>query len=417
MADQEFLASFGVQIDESGLNRLQLALQQKRELAEALAAAFDKARASVEAFFRDLSERSFTGFDFSPAARVTEEQQGLNIPFSLDFTKATKELAAFFKAAGKALSLNADASGIIAAGQGAFSQLQSLYASRVLRLQAEVTVPEVSVGGSGESNGNSESSGSSESGTSESSSGSTGESSGTSTVAKPAEATQTILQSATGGRFSAPTTTEIAEDGDPEYVIPVRKESLAVPLLRQLIGELSAPARELLQPELAVPARETPQQELIASAKELPQPELSVPSKGPLQQELFASPRELPQPEWTGDSGKAADTRASGDLYFAAPAEKPDNPGRSAKAEPAGDVHVTVSGYAGVAEALAGLPDLLASAKGATTQIVNQQSSNNVSAPVSIQVQASGSDPEAVGKSIYDVTEQYLLRTLNSVMG
>ena len=219
MAEQEFLASFGVQIDESGLNRLQLALQQNRELAEALAAAFDKARASVEAFFRDLSERSFTGFDFSPAARVTEEQQGLNIPFSLDFTKATKELAAFFRAAGKALSLNADASGIIAAGQGAFSQLQSLYASRVLRLQAEVTVPEVSVGGSGESNGNSESSGSGESGTSESSSGSTGESSGTSKVAKPAEATQTVLQSATGGRFSAPTTTEIAEDGDPEYVI------------------------------------------------------------------------------------------------------------------------------------------------------------------------------------------------------
>ena len=35
-------------------------------------------------------------------------------------------------------------------------------------------------------------------------------------------------------------------------------------------------------------------------------------------------------------------------------------------------------------------------------------------APVSIQVTAAGSDPEAVGRSIYDVAEQYLLRTLNT---
>ncbi|MBR5759478.1 MAG: Mu-like prophage major head subunit gpT family protein, partial [Thermoguttaceae bacterium] len=48
-----------------------------------------------------------------------------------------------------------------------------------------------------------------------------------------------LLKSSTGGRFDRPTATEIAEDGDPEYVIPVKKESMAVPLLRQLIGELS----------------------------------------------------------------------------------------------------------------------------------------------------------------------------------
>ena len=37
MADQEFLASFGVQIDESGLNRLQKALKDNRTLADWLA--------------------------------------------------------------------------------------------------------------------------------------------------------------------------------------------------------------------------------------------------------------------------------------------------------------------------------------------------------------------------------------------
>ena len=33
MADQEFLASFGVEIDESGVERLQTALAKNRELA------------------------------------------------------------------------------------------------------------------------------------------------------------------------------------------------------------------------------------------------------------------------------------------------------------------------------------------------------------------------------------------------
>ena len=62
---QEFLASFGVQIDESGLNRLQQALKDNRELAEDLAAAFDYARSEVEAFFHDLSGISFSGSDLS----------------------------------------------------------------------------------------------------------------------------------------------------------------------------------------------------------------------------------------------------------------------------------------------------------------------------------------------------------------
>ena len=69
MAEQEFLASFGVEIDESGVRRLQEVLTQNRELAEELAAAFDRARAAVQGFFRELSELPFTGFDLSGAAR------------------------------------------------------------------------------------------------------------------------------------------------------------------------------------------------------------------------------------------------------------------------------------------------------------------------------------------------------------
>lgn len=36
MADQEFLASFGVEIDETGPDKLQMALKENRALAEEL---------------------------------------------------------------------------------------------------------------------------------------------------------------------------------------------------------------------------------------------------------------------------------------------------------------------------------------------------------------------------------------------
>ena len=226
MPDQEFLASFGVQIDESGLNRLQQALEKNRALAEDLAAAFDRARQAVQSFFSDLSELSLPNLDLAASARVTEEaRQGIRIPFSLDFAKAQRELQAFFREAGKSMKLSADASGVISAGQGALSSLYSLYASAVLPLRARVQTIGTTTGGG-------------------------------------------------GGR--------------------------------------------------------------------------------------------------TG-------------------------------------------GGAGVT--LTGLTELLSSAKAAAAPVMNQSTTNSVQAPVSINVTAAGTDPEAVGRSVYDVTEQYLLRTLKDVTG
>ncbi len=137
MADQEFLASFGVEIDESGVERLQAALAKNRELAEELAAAFDRARESVQAFFRDLNEISLPGLG-SGKASVTEEPAGMNIPISLDFTKANKELAAFLKEATKAFKLTADGSAVVSAGRNALSSLQSMFASTVLPLKVQI---------------------------------------------------------------------------------------------------------------------------------------------------------------------------------------------------------------------------------------------------------------------------------------
>ena len=137
MADQEFLASFGVEIDESGVARLQAALEENRTLAEKLAAAFDRARESVRAFFRDLNEISLPGLN-SGKASVTEEPAGMNIPISLDFTKANKELAAFLKEATKAFKLSADGSAVVSAGRNALSSLQSMFASTVLPLKVQI---------------------------------------------------------------------------------------------------------------------------------------------------------------------------------------------------------------------------------------------------------------------------------------
>ena len=51
----------------------------------------------------------------------------------------------------------------------------------------------------------------------------------------------------------------------------------------------------------------------------------------------------------------------------------------------------------------------------AATPVVQQVTSGNVSAPVNIRVESSAADPEAVGRSIYDTAERYLLRTLQTV--
>ena len=47
MADQEFLASFAVEIDEGGVSRLQTVLEENRDLADQVASAFEAATAAI----------------------------------------------------------------------------------------------------------------------------------------------------------------------------------------------------------------------------------------------------------------------------------------------------------------------------------------------------------------------------------
>ena len=279
---QEFLASFAVDIDEGGVTRLQTILSQNRELAESLASAFSSARAEMEAFLQEATE----GFETLPFS--SDEFQ-----LHLDLTQANKQLKQFLDTARKQMRLSADASGIVSAVSSALSRAQGLAASTVLKIRTEIEP------GGGSSSG-------------------TG---GTKPAASP------VVFAATGGRFSVPTVTEIAEDGDPEYVIPVKKEGDALPLIRSMLGELSASAREALQGA-------------------------------------------LPDPGVT--------------------------PGEA--------------GGSSLRTFLPYLSDVLSVPS--VSPVLQQRTENNVQAPVNIRVEASAADPEAVGQSIYDTAEHYLLRTL-----
>ena len=205
MADQEFLASFGVEIDESGLDKLQKALKQNRTLAEELASAFDSARSAVSEFFKQLSASTLPSGELSPYQRLMEmSEKGISFSMDLDTTDADGTLRAFMENAQQffdstplpltadesplvsvaeetlfmlqalygeiLLPLVADASAVISAGQEALAQLQSMFASTRLTVNATVSI-------SGGFPG------------------------------LPQKA-------ATGGRFSSPTMTEIAEDGE-----------------------------------------------------------------------------------------------------------------------------------------------------------------------------------------------------------
>ena len=274
MADQEFLASFAVELDEAGIARLQSVLAENTALADSLAAAFGAASASLHAFAEDLGLLP----DFSGRGVVTESLNGLGgLSLGLDLSQAFTDYERFTALVKQPIALKASAAGITSAARTALNSVRSLFAAPVtLHVKAEQ------------------------------------EGGGTDPGGGPP------VKMSAGGRFSRPTEVQVAEDGNAEYIIPVKKEERAVPLLRRLLSELSPAAREKLT-----------------------------------------------------------------------------NYEFRMKNEAAGNI-------------LSGSP-----AAGQVLSIVTRDA-RSVSAPVSIQVHASGADAKEIGQSLYSVTERYLLRTLES---
>ena len=209
MASQEFLASFAVEIDEGGVTRLQSILEQNRELADSLAAAFNAASAAIHAFAEELGFLPGLGGE----SGITEEGfSGLSgLTLGLDTEEAKKDLQSFIALAKKPIPLSANASGMVSTARSAFNQIKSIFSTPVaLKVNIERGTDDLSddLGGGGDG--------------------------------------PTPAKMSAGGRFSRPTDVQVAEDGDAEYIIPVRKEDRAVPLVRQMLSELSPAARESL---------------------------------------------------------------------------------------------------------------------------------------------------------------------------
>ena len=287
MASQEFLASFAVEIDEAGVSRLQQVLEENRELADGLTAAFNAAAAAIQSFADELGLLP----GFSAGGTVTEGMPGLGaLALGLDTSAAKADLASLINLVKTPLSLSANASGIVSAARSAYGSVKSMF-SQPIPITAKVETE----GGEGSGDGGG-----------------------------PA------LKMSAGGRFSGPTDVQVAEDGDAEYIIPVKKENRAVPLLKQLLAELSPAAREQLN------------------------------NSG-----FIIHHSELYDVNKTGYDISKAGNLLSGGL---------------SAGQPAG------------------------------AQITRNNS--NVSAPVTIQVRASGANAEQIGQKLYDTTERYLLRTL-----
>ena len=226
MADQEFLASFGVDIDEGGVSRLQKILAENKVLGDNLAVSFKAAAEGVKAFKESISTdlpSLFGGY-----GNVTENLFGSagGLKIGLNMTEPKKEIAGFTAEAKKEIPLAANASGIVSAARTALENVRSLFSETFtinVRAGMNTDAGEEKKDSRNDSR-NRDASGS------------------------------TFLRMSAGGRFSKPTSVQVAEDGDAEYIIPVKKENRALPLLRQLLGELSPAARASLTGGSVVPS-------------------------------------------------------------------------------------------------------------------------------------------------------------------
>lgn len=239
---QEYLASYAVRVDEDGARRLRRILEQNRESAGGLAEAFSSARSALAALKAELSDTSrirssLASLNLGPLsgggqAALTSGLSGTagsGTPLSLSGGAASVAVSADMSGAEKSLDsyktraealrpkLNVNTSGITSSVSSAIASVRSMMSSFSLTIPVKVRA---SLDTSGLPTGASSVS---------------GRGAGT-----------TLTEFGQGGRVTRPTLAMIAEEGDPEYVIPVKNEARALPLIRGLMGELSASARAAL---------------------------------------------------------------------------------------------------------------------------------------------------------------------------
>ena len=270
---QEMLVSYAVKIDESGVTRLHTLLDQNRKKATEAAAAFDAAEKAVSSLGKTLGEvlkrfpqsgsllsqflrggTSFSRPDLPlPASESTTTDTGRR---EREFTRFASVLSETLRQSTRSVtrtntyttgsdasgtvSLQADISPVLAAADQAARLLQSKAPTLRMRGDATNLISTASSAASRVKSLLSDLTANLPSGD------------GFPSFKPP-------LQLSTGGRFTSPTSAQIAEDGDPEYVIPVRKDKRAVPLITQMLGELSSDAyRSVISHLHPSPSREAP---------------------------------------------------------------------------------------------------------------------------------------------------------------
>ena len=563
-AMQEFLASFAVDIDFGGVDRLQKILSENRDLANRLAAAFLSARSELSALFAETSrnlpslppvsitsDRNGAGRREdelssslseissllsrliqsrrgegdngsgapSPAPRRTAAENNPNDTVSrtssaalpdlslsalLDLSEASESLQAFEAEAQKPLPLSGDASGITIAAENALTRLRSRFASETLRLNAVLSWSEEdnpsssgspassassSTSETSSSSGSSDSAGTLSTSSSSGTSGSAGTtnassssassssfgasgtaaaapaaapsgSSGASAEASSPKQTRPVLQSSTGGRFAKRITTEVAEDGDPESIIPVKKENLAVPLLRQLFSELSASARASLSEELqpssgagvspsssiGTPTTNGVILNLPRAVRDLLRPQERCARVNPYEKDPFCStPPDLgsisptqsasPTPACViASPSSSIDTPTTNGVILSLPRAvrdllRPQERGARVnpyEKNPFYNTSPDLGSLSPALSALTSLPTLLSSASALFASVSSAPAASapapaaanvnqSVQAPVTIQVTSTEASAEAIGRTVYDTAERTLLRTLKGV--
>lgn len=387
---QEMLVSYAVKIDESGVSRLHTLLDQNRKKAADTAAAFERAEKSITSFGKTLTDlmkrfpqggslvngflaSTFGGGGADSAGRGAWQPLFSTESNSSDTGQRTRELSRFASVlsesirssvsavtnrtntytaggtgsfalhadtspvqeaiddltrfiASKAptMRMKGDASGLITAASNA--------ASRVRSILSDVKIDLHNSG--------------------------TGKSSPSSSV---------MQFSSVGGRFDMPTTTQVAEDGDTEYIIPVRKEKKAVPLIMQMMGDLSFNAYQSVLSNLGIVTPDNVSSHPFGSSSDLGfSASLGVP---------FGTERFSP-----------AKTRGAGSSFSLA---------KTAEAELA---------------AITSVPSLSSLASG-----LSIQNHYDISAPCTIQVHSTGTDAKQVGEAAYNAAERQLLKSIRGV--
>ena len=241
MALQEFLANYAVKVDEDGARRLQRILDQNRESAAELTKVFSSAGTALAGLKAELSDTvglknvlSAISGSFPKTAISAESGEGLSainagmiskssasVAVSADMSAADEALDSY-KAKMEALrpKLAVNATGITSAVSSAIASVRSMMSS------VSVSIPVKAVA-----------------------------SLDTSSLKKQASGVTltgaTVTKYGIGGRVDSPTLAMIAEEGDPEYVIPVKNEERALPLIRSMLGELSEAAKRKLTSGMA----------------------------------------------------------------------------------------------------------------------------------------------------------------------